>query len=116
MSFDLVSQNITLLMRDIKNLSPIIRKDMAAANEKDRSIGNLCEQLADGCNAASNHQRPTVQSALIGFATILCRVELSRKALYQRILPLSSNVTSETPSKPPVSPLNMHLKYHSTTK
>lgn len=92
MSFDLVSQNISLLMRDTKNLSPIIRKDMAAANEKDRSIGNLCEQLADGCIAASNHQRPTVQSALIGFATILSRVELSRKALYQRILPLSSNI------------------------
>lgn len=95
MSFDLVSQSITQLMRDTKNLSPIIRKDMNAANEKDRSIGNLCEQMAESCNKISAFQRPTVQSALIGFATILCRVELSRKALYQRILPLSQNILVE---------------------
>lgn len=92
MTFDLPSQNFTLIMRDTKNYAPIIRKDMAAANEKDRSIGNLCEQLADSCNSASNNQRPTIESALIGFATILCRVELYRKALYQRILPLSSSI------------------------
>ena len=88
--FDLASQNISLLLHDVHNLSMTIRKDMIAANEKDRSIGFLSEQLAECCYRASEHQKTTVQSALVGFATILCRVELARKALYQRMAPLSS--------------------------
>ncbi|OHT07716.1 hypothetical protein TRFO_23985 [Tritrichomonas foetus] len=90
-NFDLVSQNMGLLLRDVKNLSPIIRKDLASVNEKDRSVGFLCEQLSESCQVTSQHQRPTVQSALIGFATILARVELARKSLYQRISPLAGN-------------------------
>ena len=90
-NFDLVSQNMSSVLHDVRNLSPIIRKDLSSANDKDRSVGVLCEQLSESCERASQHQRPTVQSALLGFATILARVELARKELYQRISPLSGN-------------------------
>ncbi|KAH0786003.1 hypothetical protein GPJ56_010137 [Histomonas meleagridis] len=61
------------------------------ANEKERSVGILCEQLAEMCETASKNQFSTVQTTLVGFATILYRIELSRKSLYQRINILSEN-------------------------
>ena len=90
-NFDVAGQNISLCIRDVKSLSDLVRKNMALANDKDRSVGVLCEQLAESCEAAAQLQMPTVQSALMGFATILARVELQRKALYQRISTLAQN-------------------------
>ena len=90
-NMDVAGQNITLCIRDVKNLSEIIRKNLALANDKERSVGVLCEQLYESCSAAAQLQLSTVQSALMGFACTLQRIELQRQALFQRIAPLSAN-------------------------
>jgi hypothetical protein len=90
-NLDAAGQRATLCMRDVKSLSELVRKNMTLANEKERSVGALCEALSDGCEKASQPQLPAVQSVLMGFSTVLTRVELQRKALYQRMRPISES-------------------------
>lgn len=90
-NFDVAGQSITLCIKDVKNLSEIVRKNLALANDKERSLGVLCEQLYESCSAAAQLQLSTVQSALMGFSCTLQRIELQRQALFQRIAPLSAN-------------------------
>jgi hypothetical protein len=100
---DVAGQKAALCMRDVKNLSELVRKNMNLANEKDRSVGVLCEGLADGCEKAAEHQLPAVQSVLMGFATVLARVELHRKTLYQRIRPVAeTSLLQSSRTTPPV--------------
>ena len=82
---DLVSQKLSLLFKDVGGLSGKIRKELTASNEKNRSVGFLQEQLEQSCELTSQHQEPTTRSALIGFGTIIERVEYSRKCLYLRL-------------------------------
>jgi hypothetical protein len=100
---DVAAQKAAQCMRDVKNLSELVRKNMHLANEKDRSVGVLCEGLADGCEKAAEHQLPAVQSVLMGFATVLARVELHRKNLYQRVRPVAETCMFQSSrATPPV--------------
>jgi hypothetical protein len=90
-NLDVAAQRAMLCMRDVKSLSELVRKNMTLANEKERSVGVLCESLSDGCEKASQPQLPAVQSVLMGFATVLARVELQRKTLYQRVRPITES-------------------------
>lgn len=81
-------QNIGPCVKDVKTLSEMIRKDLTLANEKDRSIGVLFEDLSTNCDHSAQNQLSALEATLKGFATTLARTELCRKALYQRIRPL----------------------------
>lgn len=76
-----------------------VRKVMKAANQKGRSVGALSEEFADGVEKAATNQFDAVHASLIGFSTILGRVEFLRKALYQRIDALAQT-TLVNQSKP----------------
>jgi hypothetical protein len=95
---DAAGQKARTCIRDVKSLSELVRKDMTLANEKERSVGFLCEKLAEDCEKLAQERLPSVQAALLGLATVLARVELHRKGLYQRMIPLAANCVL-TPAK-----------------
>jgi hypothetical protein len=82
----------------VKSLSELVRKDLTLANEKERSVGFLCENLAEDCERLAQERLPSVRAALLGLATALARVELHRKGLYQRMMPLAASCIL-TPAK-----------------
>lgn len=88
-SVDLIGKNIDGCIKGVRINSEEVRKNMGLANEKGRSIGTLVDGLAEGVQKAAQLQQSAMKSSLSGFASVLNRVENSRKALYQRITALS---------------------------
>ena len=82
---DVISDNIDSCVRSIRIHSEEFRSNMNLSNEKDRSVGTIAEGISDGVEKAAQGQFTSVKTSLTGFATILSRVEYSRKSLYQRI-------------------------------
>ena len=88
-SVDLIGKNIDACLKAVRIHTDDVRKNMNLANEKNRSIGTLSEGLSEGVEKAAQLQQSAMRSSLIGFATILARVEFSRKSLYNRMASIS---------------------------
>ena len=88
-SVDLIGKNIDACLKAVRVHTDEIRKNMNLANEKSRSIGTLSEGLSEGVEKAAQLQQSAMRSSLIGFATILARIEFSRKSLYNRMATIS---------------------------
>ncbi|EAY22175.1 hypothetical protein TVAG_093490 [Trichomonas vaginalis G3] len=86
---DEISRKIEESVVAVRLKADSVRKIMKAANQKGRSVGALSEEFADGVEKAATNQFDAVHASLIGFSTILGRVEFLRKACYQRIDALS---------------------------
>lgn len=85
MSLDVIGSSIDECVKDIRVKSDAFRKNLTESNNKERSVGALAEGFSEGVEKAAQNQLPSVKSALIGFSTILARIEYSRKSLYQRL-------------------------------
>jgi len=92
MSSDLIGTQVFGCIKDVKTYSEPIKKGFSSSNEKSKSIGILSEELSEAIEKAAQNQLSAVRTALMGFSTILARVEYSRKVLYQKINTLAPTI------------------------
>ena len=81
---DLIGQEVFLILKDFKNKQEFLRQLFHSCNEKIKSVGILYENLSETIELLSDKEFSGIKQSLIGFSTIIRRIEYYRKILYQR--------------------------------